>query len=61
MYGDEPLCYSLTNTITPEVLRCFFLLRELFDSLDGTSLLPAYVASGIESTGPYWVKTNLVS
>ena len=33
MYGDEPLGYSLTNTITPEVLRCFFLLRELFDSL----------------------------
>ena len=38
MYGDEPLGYSLTNTIAPEVLQCFFLLRELFDSLDGAWL-----------------------
>jgi hypothetical protein len=38
MYDNQPLGYSLTNTITPEVLRCFFILRELFDSVDGAWL-----------------------
>jgi hypothetical protein len=36
VYENKPLGNSLANTITPEILRCFAVLQELLNNLNGT-------------------------
>jgi hypothetical protein len=38
VYDDKCLGQSLTNTMTPGALRCFFELQELLDSINGSWL-----------------------
>jgi hypothetical protein len=37
-YDNTPLGRSLANTIIPEVLKCFLVLQDLFNNVDGTWL-----------------------
>jgi hypothetical protein len=37
-YDNTPLGRSLANTITLEVLKCFLVLQDLFNNVDGTWL-----------------------
>jgi hypothetical protein len=48
-YDNRPLGQSLAKTITPEVLRCSFILQELLDSVDG-----AWLDFSITTVGGLW-------
>ena len=49
MYENKPLGQGLANTITPEVMRCYCILSELFDSINGT-----WLDVSINTIGGFW-------